>query len=555
MNQNSNLAKDFDRTSNLFINFLDSLLNSIFSTSSKAGNIRSVFLQILFILTWLICAFTFHQPGEIDYPWLDFLFAIPYPIIATIINMIELFLAWDVLLVMFSIFMGYHIAANLASIYLADVFDIKDISISEKYIKQSAFSFPVYYQIHIENAQVRTEDQISPIVRIGGPGRVLINLENAVVFEKINGSPRIIGPTTEKPIELESFERIRKIIDLRDQSAKLDISARTLDGIPIEIKDIRLIFSVFRNSIQVSITKPYPFNEDSIYWLVYQQGPGPWTTSLIDMVRTELTNYINHHLLSELLSSAGIPEINLQLQNQNKIAKKIRKNWAHTRRYKINRVLLGKQKIDSPDHKPIYYQKTHVKSKRFSRLFINKGGYIPELIPRTALSNLFYENLTSSFQSKAQKYGMRLEWINVGTWHSSSKIVPEQYINAWKISSENSLKLNPKVLSGIFNQSRKQNLAKNIQITPIISFIHKREHDKSNLVIIDELINEYNAKLWSARDLYLKKKGRVPVQIERALSHIRKYQMSILKERAIFLGDTNIPNPDINEENQETDNL
>jgi len=554
MNQNSHLEKDYERTSNFFIEYLDSLLNSIFSTSSKSGKVRSFFIQFLFILTWLICAFTFNQPGEIDYPWLDFLYAIPYPIISTVVNIIELLLAWNVLLVMFSFFMGYHIAANLASIYLADIFDIKDITISEKYIKQSAFSFPVYYQIHIENAQVRSEDQTSPIYRIGGPGKVLINLENAVVFEKINGSPRIVGPTTEKPIELESFERIRKIIDLRDQTAKLDISARTLDGIPIEIKDIRLIFSVFRNPNQVSITKPYPFNEESIYWLVYQQGPGPWTTSLIDMVRTELTNYINHHLLSELLSSPGSPEINLLLQNQNKIAKKIRKNWAHTRRYKVNRVLIRKLKIDSPNNKPIYYKKTHVNNKRYSKLFINKGGNIPKLIPRTALSNLFYENLTSSFQSKAQKYGMRLEWINVGTWHSSSKIVPEQYINAWKISSENALKLNPKVLSAIFTQNRKQNLAKNIQITPIISFIHKRENGKSNLEIVNELINEYNSKLWGARDLYLKKKGRVPVQIERALFHIRKYQMSLLKEQAFFLGDSEIDDSEYYGENQEKDN-
>lgn len=554
MNQNSHLEKDYTRTSNFFINYLDSLINTIFFTSAKAGNVRSIFLQFLFILTWLICAFTFHQPGEIDYPWLDFLFAMPYPIISTVVSIIELFLAWDVLLVMFSIFMGYHIAANLASIYLADIFDIKDLTISEKYIKQSAFSFPVYYQINIENAQVRSEDQTSPIYRIGGPGKVLINLENAVVFEKINGSPRIVGPTTEKPIELESFERIRKIIDLRDQTAKLDISARTLDGISIEIKDIRLIFSVFRNSNQVSITKPYPFNEESIYWLVYQQGPGPWTTSLIDMVRTELTNYINHHLLSELLSSAGAPEINLLLQNQNKIAKKIRKNWAHTRRYKVNRVFFSKLKIGSPNHKPIYYKKTHEKNKRFSRLFINKGGNIPELLPRSALSNLFYENLTSSFQSKAQKYGMRLEWINVGTWHSSSRIVPEQYMQAWKISSENALKLNPKVLSAIFTQNRKQYLAKNIQFTPIISFIHKKENGKSNLEIVNELINEYNSKLWSARDLYLNKKGRVPVQIERALSLIRKYQMSLLKEQAFFLGDPEIDNTENNGENQKINN-
>jgi hypothetical protein len=553
MNKYPVLNKDFDQSANFFVDYIDSLINFIFSTSSKAGNFRYLFLQILFVLTWLICAFSFHQPGEIDYPWLDFLLVSPYPITGTIVNLIELLLAWDVLLVMLSIFMGYHVALNLASIYLADIFDIKDIAISEKYIKQSAFSFPVYYQIHIENAQVRLEDQASPIFRIGGPGKVLINLENAVIFEKITGLPRIAGPTTEKPIELESFERIHKIIDLRDQTAKLDISARTLDGIPIEIKDIRLVFSVYRKSNQVSISTPYPFNEDSIYWLVYQQGPGPWTTSLVDLVRKELTDHVNHHLLSELLSSIGAPEINLQIQNQNKIAKKIRKNWAHTRRYKIDRLLIGKIKIDAPNNKPLYYKKSHTKQPRYSKLFINNGGNFPEFIPRTALSNLFYENLTNSFQSKAQKYGMRLEWINVGTWHSSSRIVPDQYINAWKIASENTLKLNPKVLAGIFNQNRKQHLAKNIQLTPIISFIHKSENGKSNRVIINELINEYGSKLWGARDLYIRKKGRVPVQIERALSRIRKNQMKELKEQAIFLGESDQSNISDHDESLENE--
>ena len=196
--------------------------------------------------------------------------------------------------------------------------------------------------------------------------------------------------------------------------------------------------------------------------------------------------------------------------------------------------------MNAPNSKPLYYKKTHPKIKRFSRLFINKGGNFPEFIPRTALTNLFYENLTNSFQSKVQKYGMRLEWINVGTWQSSSSIVPDQYMKAWKISSENALKLNPKVLTGIYNQNRKQNLAKNIQLTPIISFIHKSENGKSNKVIVNELINEYGSKLWGARDLYIRKKGRVPIQIERALSHIRNYQKNTLKEQAIFLGDTGI---------------
>ena len=142
MNRNAPLERNLDKTSSQIISYLDSLINLIFSPNPKAGNLRFIFLQIIFIFTWIFCAFTFHQPGEIDYHWLDFLYTIPYPIIGTIKGIIELFLAWDVLLVMLTIYIGYSLALQLASIYLADIFELKDLSISEKYINQSAFSSP-----------------------------------------------------------------------------------------------------------------------------------------------------------------------------------------------------------------------------------------------------------------------------------------------------------------------------------------------------------------------------------------------------------------------------
>jgi len=537
MKNETSIVSDLKPTSSLISSLFDPILNLIFSPKPKSGNFRYGFFQFLLFFTWTICAFTFHNPGEIDYPWLDFLFTIPYPIMGTLKSIIELFLAWDVLLVMFSLVMGYIVALKITSIYLADLFDIKDISISEKYLKQSAFSFPGFYQIQVENAQIRPEDQKSPISKIGGPGKVLINLENAVVFEKIDGIPRVEGPSFEKPVELESFERIRKIIDLRDQTATLDISTRTLDGIPIEIKDIRIIFSVLRTSNRHNLENPYTFREEAINWLVFQQGPGPWTTSLINQVRTELTEFINNHLLSELLSSVGAPEINQQLQNQIKIYKNIRRNWSHSRRYKIDRNLIRIRKTNAPNYKPIYYRKKHHKLKRMPIIYFNNKKTVPEFVPRKAISNLFYENIANSFQSKIQKLGMRLEWINVGTWHSSSRIIPEQHMKAWQISSENAIKLNSKVLSSIFNNAKNQYLEKNIQSLPIISFIQKRENGLNSKAVIDELINEYYSKLTSARDLFIKNKGRVPFQIERALSHIKKYKVDQLKNQALFIGD------------------
>lgn len=519
------------------LSFFDPILNLIFSPKPKMGIFRLLIVQALFFFTWIICAFTLNAPGEIDYQWLDFLYSIPYPIMGTIKNLIELFFALDVLLIMFSFYVGYKVGLRICSIYLADIFDLKDLSISEEYLRQSAFSFPGFNQVQIEDAQIRPEDQKSPISKIGGPGKVLINLENAVVFEKINGVPRVEGPTTDNLVELESFERVRKIIDLRDQTATLDISTRTLDGIPIEIKDIRIIFSVLRNLKNHNLNNPYSFREDAIKWLVFHQDSGPWTTSLINLVRTELTEFINSHLLSELLSSVGAPEVNQQINNQIKIYKNIRQNWAHTRRYKINRQFIAVKKRNAPNFKPLYYKRKHINKKRIPYIYLNLGKSIPEFIPRKAISNIFYENISNSFQSKINKYGMRLEWINVGTWHSSSRIIPEQHLKAWQISSENTAKLNPKVLQSIFHHSRIQYFEKNIQSLPIVSFIQKKEAGLFPDEIINGLINEYASKLLSAKELFIKNKGRVPVQIERGLTQIKNYKKNQLIEQAIFLGD------------------
>jgi hypothetical protein len=48
--------------------------------------------------------------------------------------------------------------------------------------------------------------------------------------------------STGRVYELDGFERLRSVIDLRDQTIQFDISNRTKDGILITIKGIRIIF-------------------------------------------------------------------------------------------------------------------------------------------------------------------------------------------------------------------------------------------------------------------------------------------------------------------------
>jgi hypothetical protein len=439
---------------------------------------------------------------------------------------------------------GFYFALQVTSNYLADIFELKDPSIAQKYIKQAAFSSSAFNCIHIEDGMVRISDQNSPIFRIGGPGNVQINLENAVVFEKIDGSPNIVGPTINKNIQLEGFERIRKIIDLRDQTITFDIFSRTREGIPLAIKDISLLFSVYRENRNVSLTNPYPFDKESLHWLVYQQIPGSWTTSLVNLVKEELSNFVSRHSISEILAAIGEPEINGQINKQKNWGVRFRINRAHTRRYKVYGNLSRSKKTNGSDYLPIYFRNRRHSKKQRPRIIQSnyeiKKNYF---LPRNRISNLFYKEFSQSFYQKAKKQGVRLEWINVGTWYSPAKLIPEQHLRAWKISSQNAINSNHNVLKAHYEQNRLLALADLIQELPIHSFIRHKNASATNKDIRKALIGEYFSKIRIAREIFIKRKGRVPIQVENALHHLRKYHINNLKESGFFIGEDNNENP------------
>ena len=222
---------------------------------------------------------------------------------------------------------------------------------------------------------------------------------------------------------------------------------------------------------------------------------------------------------------------------------RIRTNRAHTRRYKLFGVFYKPRKTNGPEYLPIYFRnKIHSKQPRSFRKNLNGGNMNSNFLPRTQLSNLFYKEFSQTFYQQARKQGVRLEWINVGTWHTPAKLIPEQHLTAWKISSQNAINSNPMVLESQYNQVRLNTLADNIQQLPIQSFIRLKESALPDTKIRNALINEYYSKFKLAREIFVKRKGRVPIQVENALHHLRNYQINNLKENSYFIGEDNNEN-------------
>lgn len=532
------------------IDFIEGLVNLVLAMTRRGGLIRQQILTAAFLVLWTVIAFDSH-------PWPDWAVTIigilpgfsvdgASPVVnltITLFRLLQTYFAIDVLTRLIALIFPFWLAHRAASIYLADIFE-QELPVAQRFIGQAAFAFPGYDIIRIEEGRVRLDDMRSPVFRIGGPGYVRVNLENAAIFEKINGTCEIIGPTYREATNfrpLEGFERLRKAFDLRDQILMIDkVSGRTKEGIRVMVEHIRLIFSVQRDSHEPDLSRPYPFSSKALHWLVYQQGTGPWETSMTMLVQNELMKFIGEHRLSDLMSSIGEPEIKRQIELETLIQKHIWRIQRHSRRYHTDKQVYLPKLWNLHSAPPLPFRKRkHGKkmhpSRVLSRLVISTQPP-PNAVSRAQIRNIFtpdkqlYEKFTSAFPERAQQRGLRLEWIDVGTWRTPDEIPLRQHLDAWKLTNENMMRGHPMVLKELQNQNRIRELARLVRRVPIFAFneLHARHAQNLDLLIYD-LIDEYHSLIRAARDQYLAAGRPVPAELDRVYALIRRYQTNFYK--------------------------
>lgn len=320
----------------------------------------------------------------------------------------------------------YDVARQHAAHYLDDIFELDDEALAADFIEEVAFGYGHEY-ITINEGRISADDERSPIILVGGPGQIQVNLGSAALLEKLDGEPEVIYARGE-PWTLGRFERIREIgkhdevgkreyavINLRDQFVSgLSVKARTRDGIPIEALDIKLMFSIkrpYRRRGAKQENDPYPFDEKALYDLVYKQItvtpppniPGvtfPWDTTVIPLVATELEKLICSHDLSDLLASIGQKELELINDNEKTVEQmRVEMTGAQTAAHKV-----GESRTRNVESRP-------------------------------NLTKKFIEN--ADFQKKASELGITIEWIDIGTWQVASEIVNDKLKAGWSLLREN----------------------------------------------------------------------------------------------------------------------
>lgn len=411
----------------------------------------------------------------------------------------------------------YLLAWNLAAHYIQDIFELESMQPAIRFIQQAALGEP-YVPIHIRGGSIEPSEVESPIIQIGGPGYVQVELDSAALIEKSDGESYVVGPTLSEENShyrvLQAFERVREVIDLRDLTTNaMTSTGRSRDGIPVVAKDVHLIYSVRRANQKPSLERPYPFVEQAIRDLVYQQAtpvkPGQpnvishqeywqqtykrWSGSLPGLIRGSLGDFVGDHSLSEFLANIG----EVELETLRRLEREIRQA----------------SETITPTGESGTGKSTEPEVET------------PPFQPRSTITNLFYD-FTSGFLKSAENKGVQLGWIGIGTWATpaSTQLINESHLEAWRISRENYLRGHPETLKQIRDLARLQELQILVQQVPLASFRQTLADGMPPNEIIHQLLLAYREKIKAAWDLFERDRNsrrdamETPERLSRAVS-------------------------------------
>lgn len=501
----------------LFSRLLDSFLNRIFDLRPEKAGRRFWYLIILFFVSGFLISLRFYPLSlwtqyirDIFLYVLNMGYAATYPgnPFLNLLSFLRLVFTDPRIFQYLPIFLAsFFIALQCAALYLSDVFELDHPSVARRFISGVAL-LGSEEVIRVSQGEVPEEFRLSPAFLIGGPGKVVVDLDSAALFEKPDGTPHVIGPTGREPrgrATLEGFERFRQAIDIRDQYVDLrdqdpksqSVKSRSLDGIQITATDVRLMFSIYRGGVKPSAEQPYPFSKEAVEQIIYQatsrvtpELPNPstyefsWINKMIRLIRNELSTFMSRHKLTAYLASIGMPEIEKLKQREEAIVEQVQR-------------LTREQDV----------------------LLASEQKALPEFQSRSRITNLFTQ-FADEFTRKAKRNGVELHWIGVGTWKTPVEIVPERHLEAWKLSNENLYRESPEVLNELEKEAIMQKTVFLIQDVPIAAHIKATSEEQEHQRAMRALLLAYHQQLIEAAEFMRAKGEAVPPHIDDAIAHI-----------------------------------
>jgi hypothetical protein len=459
--------------SELFDRLINAILNRIFDLRPASAQRRMRYLFIMFLLACFLIILQYYPLLLWAQHIQDIFIYLLNPVYAAsyVGNPFTKFMYFVIQAVTdprtfqyFPIFLApFFIALHAAALYLADIFELEDVAVARSFVWEVALSGSDE-TIRITQGAIAEKHLESPNYLIGGPGKVVVDLDSVALFEKADGTPHVIGPTGKEPggrATLDGFERFRQAIDIRDHYIELrdqdpksqSVKGRSRDGIPITATDVRLMFSINRGeNAKPSSEFPYPFGPDAIEKIVYksaskvtpdQTNPSAyefsWINNMIGLIRGKLGGFMSERNLTEYLANIGLPELEKLKVREEMIVEQVKR--------------LTQPTDDSATPKA--------------------PKPPPNFTPRHQITNLFSQ-FTDEFTKSARDKGVELQWIGVGTWKTPPEmdiISEKQHLEAWKLSQDNMKNGSQGAFSGAENHAILQKMEALIRSVPFDAYL------------------------------------------------------------------------------------
>jgi hypothetical protein len=180
--------------------------------------------------------------------------------------------------------------------YVRNVYHLPEFKDGLRYVIASLFALR-YPRLEIDDGQKKVKaGEVNLVERIGGPGYVLVQPGNAVMFRTIREPSRVRGSG---PHFMLPFETIGQTTSLDEQHGYLDeLQVTTRDGFRVMLRDVQFRFRISVEDWKRTLANPYPYSEESFYNMAYNQsvrddGPRPWKMTVRSMVVGAIIDYIN----------------------------------------------------------------------------------------------------------------------------------------------------------------------------------------------------------------------------------------------------------------------
>ncbi len=190
--------------------------------------------------------------------------------------------------------------------YIRDIYALPRISMAFRYLLPSLFGF-FYPAIEIDGGKVR-EDEKSVLERVGGPGYVMIQPGNAVIFRELRRPSNIALP---RRYFMRPFEQIGAIASLDEQEGyEKEVIGVTHDGIQVTIRDIHYRYKLQSerksgSEVRRSTSDPYPFSQAAMLKMAYnrvvtEDGEETWHSAVQKTVKRTMAAFIGKSNLDHI---------------------------------------------------------------------------------------------------------------------------------------------------------------------------------------------------------------------------------------------------------------